>query len=58
MSVQRAISLLVLTCFVQACGRARADYRAQTPDAEPLHAAMNQLTGVMVYDIFSSPGAG
>jgi hypothetical protein len=39
------------------CTNARGDYRAQPPDAELLHAAVQQLTGVIVYDIFSPPQA-
>jgi hypothetical protein len=33
------------------------DFRAHEADAEPLHAAVRQLTDVIVYDIFSPPQA-
>jgi hypothetical protein len=39
------------------CGSAPPDYRAYATDAEPLHAAMKELTDVMVHDIFSPPQA-
>ena len=51
------VSLLAAFSALQGCGNARADYRAQTPDAQLLHVAMNQLTSVIVYDIFSPPQA-
>ena len=40
-----------------ACTSARAGDRAPLSDAELLHLAVNQLTSVMVYDIFSPPQA-
>jgi hypothetical protein len=40
-----------------ACAGAPADYRARPPDPELLHAAVQQLTGVIVYDIMSPPQA-
>ncbi|MEJ7813064.1 MAG: vanadium-dependent haloperoxidase [Gemmatimonadaceae bacterium] len=39
------------------CGLARADRSAPPTDAELLHAAVGQLTSVIVYDIFSPPQA-
>jgi hypothetical protein len=49
---------LLAACLLQtACTNASGDYRAQPPDAELLHAAVQQLTGVIVYDIFSPPQA-
>lgn len=39
------------------CDHKSSDYRAQAPDAELLHTAVNQLTSVIVYDIFSPPQA-
>ncbi len=57
MKTRLALSLLAAASLVQACGSAHADYRAQTPDAQVMHVAMNQLTSVIVYDIFSPPQA-
>jgi hypothetical protein len=49
---------LLAACLLQtACTNASGDYRAQPPDAELLHAAVQQLTSVIVYDIFSPPQA-
>jgi membrane-associated phospholipid phosphatase len=42
---------------VGACAIVARDGRPRQPDAELLHAAMQQLTGVIVYDIFSPPQA-
>jgi hypothetical protein len=39
------------------CTNARGDYRAHAPDADLLHSAVQQLTKVIVYDIFSPPQA-
>lgn len=39
------------------CGRRAGDYRTEPPNPEPLRAAVNQLTDVIVYDIFSPPQA-
>ena len=39
------------------CAIVAHDARPRQPDAELLHAAMQQLTDVMVYDIFSPPQA-
>jgi GNAT superfamily N-acetyltransferase len=39
------------------CGRQPVDYRAHAFHADPLHAAMQHLTGVIVHDIFSPPQA-
>jgi len=49
---------LVMTSTLQtACSSANGDYRAQPPDAELLHSAVQQMTNVIVYDIFSPPQA-
>ena len=47
-----ATAMLSLGCVV-----VTRDGRPRQPDAELLHAAMQQLTDVMVYDIFSPPQA-
>jgi PAP2 superfamily len=39
------------------CASAPADYRGEPPDPELLHAAVHDLTGVIVHDIFSPPQA-
>jgi hypothetical protein len=39
------------------CGRTPLAFRAEDPGAEPLHAAVEQLTNVIIYDIFSPPQA-
>jgi membrane-associated phospholipid phosphatase len=51
--------LVVLAAAAQVgCSQAQAgDYRVQPPDPALLHTAMSQLTGVIVYDIFSPPQA-
>ncbi|MGH7663809.1 MAG: vanadium-dependent haloperoxidase [Gemmatimonadaceae bacterium] len=50
------VAVMPMASAVQfACANAPEDYRAQPPDPELLHAAMHQLTGVIVYDIFSPP---
>jgi hypothetical protein len=56
MRTRRLLALLVAP-LLQGCGHARADYRADAPTADLLHAAMGQLTDVIVYDIFSPPQA-
>jgi hypothetical protein len=51
---------LVSTLAAAAVGYFRyppADYRAGEPDPELLHAAMQQLTDVIIYDIYSPPQA-
>lgn len=49
---------LLAVCILQtACNNAHGDFRTQPPDAELLHAAVSQLTSVIVYDIFSPPQA-
>jgi hypothetical protein len=45
---------LILTA---GCAQAPGDYRARPADPELLHAAVQQLTGVIVYDIMSPPQA-
>ncbi|MFN2565644.1 MAG: vanadium-dependent haloperoxidase [Gemmatimonadaceae bacterium] len=57
MRTRLLLLMLLGTGALQGCRHARADYRAQTPDAQMLHAAMGQLTSVIVYDIFSPPQA-
>ncbi len=53
-----AATVMLAGLLLQAgCANARGDYRAQRPDPELLHAAMHQLTDVMVYDIVSPPQA-
>jgi len=53
-----AATVMLAGLLLQAgCANARGDYRAQPPDPELLHAAMHQLTDVMVYDIVSPPQA-
>ena len=53
-----ARTAVVAACaFQAACSNASGDYRGHPPDAELLHAAVHQLTGVIVYDIFSPPQA-
>ena len=49
-----AVAALVLQ---MGCAIVARDARVRQPDAELLYAAMHQLTGVMVYDIFSPPQA-
>lgn len=39
------------------CGRERGDYRTKAPDPGMLHSAVQHLTDVIVYDIFSPPQA-
>jgi membrane-associated phospholipid phosphatase len=56
----RLLALTVLfagSVLSLACANARRDYRAQPADPELLHTAVHQLTGVIVYDIFSPPQA-
>ncbi|HJR67480.1 MAG TPA: vanadium-dependent haloperoxidase [Gemmatimonadaceae bacterium] len=58
MSVSRHTTILLAGCVLQtACSSASGDYRAQPPDAELLHSAVQQMTNVIVYDIFSPPQA-
>lgn len=56
MRMQILFSLAAVAGLI-GCGRSGSDYRAQPPDPELLHSAVNQLTGVIVYDIFSPPQA-
>ena len=55
----RRVALAVVGAVVVATGCAivARDARPRQPDAELLHAAMQQLTDVIVYDIFSPPQA-
>lgn len=53
-----SLALGVTGCLLSAgCVNSPGDYRTQRPDPELLHAAMEQLTSVIVYDIFSPPQA-
>jgi hypothetical protein len=52
-----SLAMLVGVVLQTGCGRTPVEYRAQATDAEPLHAAVQQLTSVIVYDIFSPPQA-
>jgi hypothetical protein len=51
------VAVGALAATMAACAIVARDGRPQEPDAEALHAAMHQLSGVMVYDIFSPPQA-
>jgi hypothetical protein len=57
--MRRSTLLVVLAATAQVgCSQAEAgDYRVQPPDPALLHSAMGQLTGVIIYDIFSPPQA-
>jgi hypothetical protein len=59
MHVQRLTMLGSLAACVvaTACSSANGDYRARQPDAELLHDAVQHMTDVIVYDIFSPPQA-
>ena len=57
-SMRFSIVVMLMSAVLQTgCTNARADYRAEPPDPELLHAAVHDLTGVIVYDIFSPPQA-
>ena len=54
--MRKRICLWLVPAIVLAgCGR--GDYRSHPPDPEILHSAMQDLTNVIVYDIFSPPQA-
>jgi hypothetical protein len=58
----RARPFLILTTLAaltlqMSCANARGDYRELPAEPELLHDAVQQLTGVIVYDIFSPPQA-
>ena len=56
--MKRRYPLVALTTLaLAACAIVARDARPRQPDAELLHSAMHQLSGVMVYDIFSPPQA-
>jgi hypothetical protein len=57
MRKQIVSSLLAVLALSVGCAIVARDARPRQPDAELLHAAMHQLTDVMVYDIFSPPQA-
>jgi hypothetical protein len=54
---RRILLSVLLAIFLVGCGRGSGDYRSQPPDPKMLHAAMQDLTNVIVYDIFSPPQA-
>ena len=57
-TLRHSIAALLAACALQtACKSASGDYREQPPDAELLHSAVHEVTGVIVYDIFSPPQA-
>src|SRR5688572_13877347 len=48
----------LLVCMLTAgCANTSGDYRARAADPELLHAAMGDLTSVIVYDILNPPQA-
>ncbi|MGQ0561796.1 MAG: vanadium-dependent haloperoxidase [Gemmatimonadota bacterium] len=56
--MKRSTSLILCAAALQlSCANAPLDYRAEASNAEFLHAAVNQITDVIVYDIFSPPQA-
>ena len=57
-ALRHATITLLSVCLAQtACSSANGDYRGQATDAELLHAAVQHMTDVIVYDIFSPPQA-
>ena len=58
MRLRHTTFVALAVCILQtACSSANGDYRKQPPDAELLHSAVEQMTSVIVYDIFSPPQA-
>ena len=57
MKQRYSIMALVVLVAGSACAILARDAKPHEPDAELLHAAMQQLTDVIVYDIFSPPQA-
>jgi hypothetical protein len=57
MTMRTLLAVLAAPLLLAGCGGARAADTAPKTDAELLHTAMQQLTGVIVYDIFSPPQA-
>ncbi|MGI8496747.1 MAG: vanadium-dependent haloperoxidase [Gemmatimonadaceae bacterium] len=53
----RSLFLAFVATLLSGCGQARAGAATPPSDAALLHAAMRELTGVIVYDIFSPPQA-
>jgi hypothetical protein len=51
------LALTALAASMAGCAIVARDSKPRQPDAELLHAAMHQLSSVMVYDIFSPPQA-
>ncbi|MDQ6768820.1 MAG: vanadium-dependent haloperoxidase [Gemmatimonadota bacterium] len=56
MKLRKAFGVFAGACLI-ACGRSGNDFRKSAPDPELLHNAVDQLTSVIVYDIFSPPQA-
>ena len=52
--MRRTLLVLLVTA---GCASAASDYRTRAADPELLHAAMRELTGVIVYDILNPPQA-
>ena len=50
------VQSVLLSVLLAGCGRG-GDYRAHPPDPKILHSAVQDLTNVIVYDIFSPPQA-
>lgn len=51
----RILTLVTAGCALQGCGRLSADVGDARSDAQLLHAAVQDLTDIIVYDIFSPP---
>ncbi len=51
------VALVIASVLQTGCSSANGDYRGQPPDAELLHSAVQSMTNVIVYDIFSPPQA-
>ena len=54
---EKILFSLAAGVVLASCTRGAGDYKAQAPDPEPLRTAVDQLTDVIVYDIFSPPQA-
>lgn len=50
-------AIVITSLSHSGCSSASGDYRTQPPDAELLHSAVQSMTNVIVYDIFSPPQA-
>ena len=51
------VAIVITSTSHAGCSSASGDYRTQPPDAELLHSAVQNMTSVIVYDIFSPPQA-